>query len=183
MNTRKTGSTGKGEIGNIPQQRAHQDTGQTGHGQTEELQPQSCGQMTFSLVHNTLSAAPQRWRDQEPQDFQYSSLGLLGEVETMPQQRTGGVVQKGLPATLGKAQSNPLSRTPQAPHSIPKRTGGLFRMPCLFDIDSETSLLEAIPSSLIAPQSHSSQKKGSFTPWSPQKTCAIPHLAEVPRGR
>lgn len=128
-------------------------------------------------------ACPQRWRDQEPQDFQYSSLGPLGEVEARPQQRTGRVVQKRLPATLGKVQSNPLSRTPQALHSIPKHTGGLFRMPCLFDIDSETSLSEAIPSSLIAPQSHSFQNKGSSTPWSPQQARAIPCLTEVPQER
>lgn len=58
------------------------------------------------------------------------------------QERAGRVVQKGLPATLGKAQSNLCSRTPQAPYSILKLTGGLFRTPGLVNTDSETSLSE-----------------------------------------
>lgn len=69
-------------------------------------------------------ACPQRWRDQEPQDFQYSSLGPLGEVEARPQQRTGRV---GCLPSLGRPRvtlcPEPLRHSTPSPNALVASSG------------------------------------------------------------
>lgn len=128
----------------MPQQRAHQDTGQTGHGQTE-LQPRSCRQMTFSLVRTALSSDPGDGGIKNPKSFDRVPCVCLGRRK---RSLNKGLAELSSLPPLGRPGGTLCTEfrrhTTPSPNLVVASSGHPAWL-------AETSLLEAIPSSLIGP--------------------------------